>query len=194
MLELLKSSQKGPSVYCHEHEHKEVEFYCRKHDELLCSLCVWDHSDHRGLVKVCTQKEVKHHTDSISKALDSMKEHIVDKIERGRQMLYNIENKEKQMSSKDIIESLQFVKDLLIQPYYHDENEGRRLKYVIDMKDNFLGGSLIIKNLKDSDLLREYLDTSYCVTELVYRASQDGFQAASFHSKVDGKGAVICLI
>jgi hypothetical protein len=56
VLDLLKSVNvgKGPSIFCHEHEHKDVEFYCRKHDELLCSLCVWDHSDHRALVKVCT--------------------------------------------------------------------------------------------------------------------------------------------
>ena len=57
VLELLKSTviaPKGPQVFCFEHEHKEVEFYCRKHNELLCSLCVWEHSDHRALVKVCT--------------------------------------------------------------------------------------------------------------------------------------------
>jgi hypothetical protein len=35
-----------------------------------------------------------------------MKENIVDKIERGRQILYNIENKEKQMSSKDIMDGI----------------------------------------------------------------------------------------
>lgn len=59
VLELLGSTltiSNGPQIYCHEHEHKEIEFYCRKHNELLCSLCVWDHSDHKALVKVCTHK------------------------------------------------------------------------------------------------------------------------------------------
>lgn len=62
VMDLLKASSKGPSIFCHEHENKEVEFYCRKHDQLLCSLCVWEHSEHRALVKVCTHKDIKTHT------------------------------------------------------------------------------------------------------------------------------------
>jgi dynactin complex subunit len=67
------------------------------------------------------------------------------------------------------------VKDLLIQPFYTEENEGRRLKYVIDMKDNFLAGSVIIKNLKEADLVKEYMEASFIPTELLYRATKDGF-------------------
>jgi hypothetical protein len=86
VLELLKSSgglsmSKGPAVFCFEHEHKDVEFYCRKHNELLCSLCVWEHSDHRALVKVCTQKEIKNHTELLKKSLENMHSSIVEKIE-----------------------------------------------------------------------------------------------------------------
>ena len=82
VLELLKSYSipKGPQVFCFEHEHKEVEFYCRKHNELLCSLCVWELSDHRALVKVCTHKDLKNHTDLLKSSLDGMHQNIVDKI------------------------------------------------------------------------------------------------------------------
>jgi hypothetical protein len=61
------------------------------------------------------------------------------------------------------------------------------------MRDNFLAGSELVKN-KDIDLLREYMGNSYCVTELLYRGTTDGFQCATYHTKVDGKGAVIVLI
>ena len=84
VLELLKSNNKGPAVYCFEHEHKDVEFYCRKHDALLCSLCVWEHSDHRVLVKVCTLKEIKAHTELLRNSLNKMHGEIVEKIEKGK--------------------------------------------------------------------------------------------------------------
>jgi len=42
------------------------------------------------------------------------------------------------MSSLELMNGLNFVKDVLIKPYYNENNEGRRIKYVIDMKDNFL--------------------------------------------------------
>jgi len=42
------------------------------------------------------------------------------------------------MSSLELMNGLNFVKDVLIKPYYNENNEGRRIKYVIDMKYNFL--------------------------------------------------------
>ena len=74
-------------MFCFEHEHKEVEFYCRKHNELLCSLCVWEHSDHRALVKVCTHKDIKTHSDLLRKSLYDMNKNIIEKIEKGRDNL-----------------------------------------------------------------------------------------------------------
>jgi hypothetical protein len=95
VLELLKSTggfggggNRGPQVFCHEHEHKDVEFYCRKHNQLLCSLCVWEHSDHKAMVKVCTQKEINNHTQLLRSSLEKMHEEIIEKIEKGKQILY----------------------------------------------------------------------------------------------------------
>jgi hypothetical protein len=75
---------------------------------------VWDHSDHRPLVKVCTFKEIKTHTDLLEKSLKQMSEEINDKIEKSKEILFNISNKEKHMSSKKLIDDLQYVKNLLI--------------------------------------------------------------------------------
>jgi hypothetical protein len=38
------------------------------------------------------------------------------------------------------------------------------------------------------------MGSAYVVTELLYRASKDGFSASSFHNKCDNKGATIVII
>jgi len=56
------------------------------------------------------------------------------------------------MSSKEMMEALVFVKDILIKPYFNTESpEGRRIRYVIDMKDSFLSGSSLVTNIQDLD-------------------------------------------
>ena len=47
------------------------------------------------------------------------------------------------------MEGIKFAKEVLINPYFSEEGDGRRLKYVIDMRDNFLQGSTIVKDSKD---------------------------------------------
>jgi len=42
------------------------------------------------------------------------------------------------MSSKELMECLNFAKEILIKPFFDEQTDGRRIKYVIDMKDNFL--------------------------------------------------------
>ena len=73
------------------------------------------------------------------------------------------------------MDGLSYVKSVLIQPFYSEEGEGRRIKYVLEMKDNFLQGTTLLKNLSEYDLLREYLDSSYTPTELIYKGTKDGF-------------------
>lgn len=123
-----------------------------------------------------------------------MHDEIVNKIEQAKQIIYAIEHKEKQMSSKELMDGLNFVKDVLIKPYYNENNEGRKIRYVIDLKDNFLQGSNLVKDQADIDLLREWLKNEVLVTELLYRGSKDGFQAATFHAKCDGKGPTLGII
>jgi hypothetical protein len=62
------------------------------------------------------------------------------------------------------------------------------------MKDNFLSGSVIINSLSEIDLLRGYMNSNFCTTELLYSGSKDGWSTSFFHNKVDNNGAVICII
>lgn len=62
------------------------------------------------------------------------------------------------------------------------------------MKDNFLEDSVIIKTSEDKKLLKEFTGFTIAVTELLYRATKDGFSASNFHSKVDNKGAVLVIV
>ena len=123
-----------------------------------------------------------------------MYEQIVGKIEKGLEIINTIESKNKQMSSKELMQGINFAKEILIQPYFSDEAEGKRLKYIIDMKDNFLEGSLLIQTSEDKNMLKEFTGFTIAVTELLYRASKNGYSASTFHSKVDNKGAVIVII
>ena len=98
------------------------------------------------------------------------------------------------MSSKEMMDGLNFVKEILIKPFFDENNEGKRIKYVIDMKDSFLQQSTIVKSVEDIELVREYMGKAYLVTELIFRATKDGFTASAFHTKCDNKGATIVLV
>ena len=91
------------------------------------------------------------------------------------------------------MEGFSLCKEILIQPFFSEDGEGKRLKYIIDMKDNFLEDSTLV-NGEGRKLLKEYTGYVIAVTELIYRASKDGFTAKSFHTKVDNAGAVIVII
>ena len=89
------------------------------------------------------------------------------------------------MSSKELMDGLNFVKDILIKPFFSEDEEGKHLKYLIDLKDNFLQGSLLIKESKDLKMLKGFMGSTVVVTELIYRATKDGFSSSTFHTKVD---------
>ena len=75
-----------------------------------------------------------------------------------------------------------------------EENEGKRIKYVIKIDDNFLEGSSLVTDKEEVNLLKEYLNSTFIITELLYVGTRDGFSSSNFHSKIDNKGAVIILI
>lgn len=92
------------------------------------------------------------------------------------------------------MDGLNFVKEILIQPFYTEEGEGRRIKYVIDLKDSMLQNSTIIQKMEEIDMIKEWMGKSFVVTELLFRATKDGFTAQSFHTKCNDKGATITLV
>lgn len=49
-------------------------------------------------------------------------------------------------------------------------------------------------NSDEKKMIKEYTGLTIAVTDICYRATKDGFQASTFHSKVDTVGAVIVLI
>jgi len=73
MLEMNKRSE----VYCKNHEDKPVEFYCSIHNELICSLCVWDHADHKYCVKACLSKDIIQYVECLKVELNKMEETIL---------------------------------------------------------------------------------------------------------------------
>ena len=84
------------------------------------------------------------------------------------------------MSSKELMENIRFAKDLLIKPFFSEEGQGKQIKYVIDLKDSFLTGSVLVKG-QEMDLIKEWIGKTHLVTELIFKATRDGFTASSFH-------------
>jgi hypothetical protein len=166
------------SIYCTEHEGKDIEFYCLKDHILLCSLCVWDHSDHRSVVKVCTQKDINKYTGKLRESLDKMKGDLEENLEKSKQIMYMIENKERQMSSKEIIEYFRNVKRFLINPFFSPEDDtGRALKYIIEVKESFLMGSELVTDIDELLWLKGNFGKIFNITELIYKGTKDGFSA-----------------
>ena len=48
-------------------------------------------------------------------------------------------------------------------------------------------GSLLV-NSDEKKLIKDYTGFTIAVTDIVYRGTKDGFQASTFHSKVDNAG------
>lgn len=42
------------------------------------------------------------------------------------------------MSSKEIMDGFNLVKQILIKPFYDEEGEGKKIKYIIEIKDSLL--------------------------------------------------------
>jgi len=53
------------------------------------------------------------------------------------------------------------------------------------IQDDFLMNSLCTNDLKEKQFLRNLFKNKILVTNVLYRASQDGWHARDFHSKCD---------
>ena len=114
-------SIKRPTILCGEHDEKEAEFYCMDHDKILCTLCVWDHSEHKASVKVCTIKDVKKHNDILKQSLEDMHIGMIKKIATSKERLKIISDKCMPMSANSVSSTIAYVRDLLSKPYLSEE-------------------------------------------------------------------------
>jgi hypothetical protein len=57
-----------------------VEFYCSKDGQLLCSLCMWDHSEHKEKVKCCREKDIMAMISKLEKELENLHNYSIDNI------------------------------------------------------------------------------------------------------------------
>ena len=48
--------------------------------------------------------------------------------------------------------------------------------------------------MQEQDTIKEFLGTKYAISELIYRATKDGFTATAFYNKCDKIPNVIVII
>ena len=181
----------------HMKEKEPIKFYCNWHKELLCSLCVWDHADHKDSTQISLEENL---LEDIQK--------VESKIKEMSKVLESLKGKLEDIRSKKIFQS-QEIKDFfneaekfLINPFCSnicDENKGVPLVIhqikPLEMILNPFDESLILPQAPN----REYIFTMFEAKKinsckLIFRASRDGFRFEKFHQLCDEKGPTVTLV
>jgi len=76
IVEMIKA--KGSKVVCETHNSKEVEYYCKKHDEFLCLNCMLDHVDHKKETKNYCNKQLATQFLEIKEDLIKLKDRVIN--------------------------------------------------------------------------------------------------------------------
>jgi hypothetical protein len=122
---------------------------------------------------------------------------IGERIESDRHLLYEVMNKQKSISSKEIMEDITKIRELLIKPHFNANKElTHRLKHVLERKFSPLFEDSLILDFDQDEpsLLSEWINSDNFETKLLYRASRDGFESTKFHDLCDDKGSTIVLV
>ena len=106
-------------MVCQNHNDKEVEFYCEKDKTLTCSLCVWNHSDHRQWVKVFTKTEIKEYNKELLSHLNNFKNIIEEK----QMVLNSIQEEETTITSEDLGKCYLDIIEILRTPFIRREKD-----------------------------------------------------------------------
>jgi len=75
---------------CNKHPKEEFKFRCNMHKELLCSLCIWGHADHKKSVDIYTEEELLSDLNVIEGKIDTKYKNC-----RSRNKLFRTSEKER---------------------------------------------------------------------------------------------------
>lgn len=164
-------------VFCSDHNNKSIEFFCLRDDMLLCSLCMWDHSDHKHLVKSVNEEDLLAFVDKLEKKLELLHQHRLDQIVQAKQLLCSVDiTHSNSAECKDVISAFQISKEILLKPFIQSEQE---VKKFVDMgrrkRTTFMEDTALIENPDDLLLLQAWMNMEGAQTDLLYRGTRDGF-------------------
>jgi hypothetical protein len=99
------------------------------------------------------------------------------------------------LESKQIMNAYAIAKDILLKPFLVKSAELEQLKTMgRRKKTEFLEGTKLVESKEEKALLNVWINMPNVQTDLLYRATADGFTAAKFHELCDDQGATLVLI
>lgn len=231
-LEKIKKSDSLLKVICNTHNEEKIKFKCILHETLLCSFCLWEHTDHKKDTGFYTRENIMQDIVILEERLKEMKtkmEELLSKISEIRQSKKTFE-KDLNFLFKQIVTFLKTPFCSVISnskrydeyPFNFQNNPSNLSKVnsfhitnvTKEILDNMEKSGILEKSMSmrplnpfselsniivDSVANKDFLvDMFYpkkiTSTFLLYRASENNFSSATFHSKCDGKGSSLTII
>jgi len=194
--------------FCNKHPKEEFKFRCNLHKELLCSLCIWDHADHKKDVDIYTEEEFLKDLSVIETKIDTK----IQELQKHKQIVQDI--KKGKLSFTDKIKEV--LADVLKLFTDLDANMTKVFPFSlakgivpIKMQENIVPlkmqediASLLAKKdieqssiltLGEADIVMKWLPNPNSQAKLLFRGSRDGFDAKKFHEKCDNKGPTLVI-
>lgn len=104
-LEKTKKPDSLLKVFCNTHNEEKIKFKCILHETLLCSFCLWEHTDHKKDTGFYTRENIMQDIVTLEERLKEMKtkmEELLSKISEIRQSKRTFE-KDLNMLFKQIV-------------------------------------------------------------------------------------------
>ena len=175
-------------LVCLGHNNKEIEFVCHEHSSFLCSLCLWDHCEHKTSTAFYSGEDLANDLKKVEDRLIDLDEKLKFFTSQINEMRANKTNGSKRVSLF-FTEVSRFLKTPFIE---NIEKEKDDIFPLIDIEKNI--NSRILKNEKDIKFISNSLETPINNLKLLFRASESNFDSQIFHQKCDNKGSTLTLI
>lgn len=196
--EIVKNNQENPkkSFICAAHKGETVKFYCEKHKEFLCCVCLFDHLEHKESLKLYSQQQIEKDLAVCEENLAKFHEKLAVLLTKLREI-----SKKTQYSSIEISEIYSQIESFLQKsPHFPMNFSGNSEKIPLNIEKSIekavlsFAESCIIPSNSDRLFLQSLFKTSKITTTLLFRGSIHGFSSRSFHEKCNNKGPNLVII
>ena len=173
-------------LVCLDHNNKDIEFLCYEHSTFLCSLCLWDHCEHKNSTAFYNCEDLATDLQKVEDRLIELDEKLKFYFSQINEIKLNKIN-----GSKRIVlffnEASNFLKTSFFEKI--EKEKGDSFPFF-----NINLGSKILKDPKDISFVKETMKISEKNLILLYRASENNYEAKLFHQKCDNQGSTLTII
>ena len=184
IMDLLKEKQqKKMKIYCSKHKGEKIKYKCNLHSELLCPLCLFEHSEHKKYTEIYTQNEIIEDAEKLLSIVDNSIAKLTVLQGRLREIIDM-----KVSEGNDIKDILKEAAIYITTPIEKAKPPAKEFPYQMlsRLKTEFLSH-------EENRFLDGLLPKARSL-ELIYKATRDGMNASSFHSLCNGISPVLVIV